>query len=237
MKPPLDDLLAGKPSLSVGVLTADLLRLGDELMLLEKEGASLIHVDVMDGCFCPQLTVGPVFVRAIPDRFVRDVHLMVDAPLEKVEDFVAAGADILTFHLEADIHPHRVLQTLRGRQISRGIALNPGTPVSLVEPLLDEIELLLILAVNPGWSGQTFLASTAGRLAEARGLIGDRAIALAVDGGVTRSNIGEIASFGPNLIVTGSAVFDGGNAGDNFRRMVAKIEESNAYSVAAEPGS
>jgi ribulose-phosphate 3-epimerase len=237
VKPPLDDLLAGKPSLSVGVLTADLLRLGDELMLLEQGGVSLIHVDVMDGCFCPQLTVGPVFVRAIPDRFVRDVHLMVDGPLEKVEDFVAAGADILTFHLEADTHPHRVLQTLRGRQILRGIALNPGTPVSLVEPLLDEIELLLILAVNPGWSGQTFLASTSGRLAEARRLIGDRAIALAVDGGVTRANIGEIASLGPNLIVTGSAVFDGGDAGDNLRRMMTKIEEPKALSVAAEPDS
>jgi ribulose-phosphate 3-epimerase len=237
VKPPLDDLLARKPSLSVGVLTTDLLRLGDELMLLEQGGVSLIHVDVMDGCFCPQLTVGPVFVRAIPDRFVRDVHLMVDRPLEKVEDFVAAGADILTFHLEADTHPHRVLQTLRGRQIVRGIALNPGTPVSLVEPLLDEIELLLILAVNPGWSGQAFLASTAGRLAEARSLVGDRAISIAVDGGVTRANIGEIASFGPNLIVTGSAVFDGGDAGDNLRRMMAKLEDPKALSVAAEPGS
>ncbi len=237
MKPPLDDLLAGKTSLSVGVLTADLLRLEDELMLLEQGGVSLIHVDVMDGCFCPQLTVGPVLVRAIPDRFVRDVHLMVEGPLDKVEDFVAAGADILTFHLEADPHPHRVLQTLRGRQIVRGIALNPGTPVSFVEPLLDEIELLLILAVNPGWSGQTFLPSTAGRLAEARALIGDRAIALAVDGGVTRANIGEIASLGPNLIVTGSAVFDGGDARDNLRRMMAKIGEPKELSVTAEPGS
>jgi ribulose-phosphate 3-epimerase len=237
VRPPLDDLLSGKPSLSVGLLTADLLSLGDELMLLEQEGVSLIHVDVMDGCFCPQLTVGPVFVRAIPDRFVRDVHLMVDAPLEKVEDFVTAGADILTFHLEAAIHPHRVLQALRGRQIMRGIALNPGTPVSLVEPLLNEIELLLILAVNPGWSGQTVLASTAGRLAEARRLIGDRAIVLAVDGGVTRANIGEIASYGPNLIVTGSAVFDGRDVGDNVRRMMAEIEEPKVLGIGAEPRS
>ena len=237
MRPPLDDLLSGKPSLSVGVLTADLLSLGDELMLLEQEGVSLIHVDVMDGCFCPQLTVGPVFVRAIPDRFVRDVHLMVDAPLEKVEDFVTGGADILTFHLEAAIHPHRVLQALRGRQIMRGIALNPGTPVSLVEPLLNEIELLLILAVNPGWSGQTLLASTAGRLAEARRLIGERAIVLAVDGGVTRANIGEIASYGPNLIVTGSAVFDGRDVGDNVRRMMAEIEEPKVLGIGAEPRS
>jgi ribulose-phosphate 3-epimerase len=237
VKPPLDDLLAGQPSLSVGVLTADLLRLGDELLLLKQEGVSLIHVDVMDGSFCPQLSVGPAFVRAIPDGFFRDVHLMVDRPLEKVDDFVAAGADMLTFHLEADTHPHRVLQTLGGRRIVRGIALNPGTPVSLVEPLLDEIELLLVLGVNPGWAGQTFLPSTAGRLAEARRLIGDRAIALAVDGGVNRANLAEIASYGPNIIVTGSAVFDGGDAGDNVRRMMAEIEEPEALGIAAEPGS
>jgi ribulose-phosphate 3-epimerase len=219
----LTRVLGGGPHLSVGVLTADLLRLGDELALLERAGVSLVHVDVMDGRFCPQLTVGPSFVRAIPDHFVKDVHLMVDQPLGKVEDFLAAGADLLTFHLEAETHPHRVLQTLGGRGIARGIALNPGTPLSFVAPLLDELELLLVLAVNPGWSGQTFLPSAERRLAEARELIGAREIALAVDGGVTRENVAHIASLGPDLIVAGSAVFDGGNVGENLGAMLAAL--------------
>ena len=225
-------LLGGGPHLSVGVLTADTLRLGDELALLEEAGVSVVHVDVMDGRFCPQLTVGPSFVRAIPEHFVKDVHLMVDQPIGKVEDFLAAGAGLLTFHVEAETHPHRVLQTLGGRGIVRGIALNPGTPLSLVEPLLDELELLLVLAVNPGWSGQTFVASTERRLAEARGLIGARQIALAVDGGVTRENVAHVASLGPDLIVAGSAVFDGGNVGENLRTILAALAAAGLPQVA-----
>lgn len=225
-------LLGGGPHLSVGVLTADILQLGDELALVRGAGVSLIHVDVMDGHFCPQLTVGPSFIRAIPDNFVKDVHLMVDQPLGKVEDFLAAGAEILTFHVEAETHPHRVLQTLGGRGIVRGIALNPGTPLSFVEPLLDELELLLVLAVNPGWSGQTFVASTERRLAEARELIGTRQIALAVDGGVTRENVAHVASLGPDLIVAGSAVFDGGNVGENLRTILAALAAEGLPQVA-----
>jgi len=216
-------LLGGGTQLSVGVLTADLLQLGNELALLERAGIPFVHVDVMDGRFCPQLTVGPSFVRAIPDRFVKDVHLMVDEPLGKVEDFIAAGAELVTFHTEAEAHPHRVLQSLSGRGIIRGVALNPGTPLSVVEPLLDELELLLVLAVNPGWSGQTFLPSTERRMEEARELIGHRQIALAVDGGVTRSNVAHVASLGPDLVVTGSAVFDGGDVSENLRIMLAAL--------------
>lgn len=234
---PLAVLDSGGPSLSVGILTADLLRLGDELSVLDEAGVSLVHVDVMDGRFCPPLTVGPAFIGAIPERFVKDVHLMIDDPLGKVEDYVAAGAGVLTFHVEAERHPHRVLQSLGGRGICRGVALNPGTPLSVVEPLLDEMELLLILAVNPGWPGQTFLASTRGRLAKAREMIGDRAIALALDGGVTRANIGEIASFGPDLIVAGSAVFDGGDVSDNLGRMIAELARAGAARVAGASGS
>lgn len=227
----------GPPHLSVGVLTADLLHLGDELALLDAAGISLVHVDAMDGHFCPQLTVGPLFVRAIPDQFVKDVHLMVDEPLEKIEEFVAAGAELVTFHVEAAAHPHRVLQSLGGRGVVRGVALNPGTPLSAVEPLLDELELLLVLAVNPGWPGQTFLASTDRRLAEARGLIGRRRIALAVDGGVTRANIARIASLGPDLIVTGSAVFDGGDVAENLRTMLDALGAAEKPRLAVGEGS
>jgi ribulose-phosphate 3-epimerase len=213
-------LLADGPGLSVGVLTADLLRLGEELALLDEAGVRLVHVDVMDGVFCPQTTVGPPLVRALPDGVVKDVHLMVADPLDKVDDYVAAGAGILTFHLEATHHPHRVLQSLAGSGVVRGVALNPGTPVSAVEPLLDELELVLVLAVNPGWPGQTYLASTDRRLAEARRLLGSREIVLAVDGGITKANVGRIASLDVDLIVTGSAVFDGVSPLDNARFML-----------------
>lgn len=209
--------------LSVGVLTADLLRLGEELQALEDAAVDVIHIDVMDGVFCPQLTVGPPVVTAIPDRFVKDVHLMVDEPLGKVEAYVEAGAAIITFHLEATRHPHRVLQTLAGTGVVRGVALNPGTPVSAVEPLLDDLELLLVLAVNPGWSGQAFIPTTGDRIAEARALTAGRPAVIGVDGGVTVENAARVGVLGPDLVVAGSAVFDGTAPADNARALMASL--------------
>lgn len=209
--------------LSVGVLTADLLRLGEELDAVARAGVTQLHVDVMDGVFCPGLTAGPALVQALPDSFRKDVHLMVVEPLQKVGAFIDAGADAITFHIESTRHPHRVLQELRGSGVTRGVALNPGTPVAAAEPLLDELELVLVLAVNPGWSGQRFLPSTERRLAEARGLVGGREIALAVDGGVTRDNVADLAALGVDVIVAGSAVFDGSSAQANARHMLAAI--------------
>jgi ribulose-phosphate 3-epimerase len=209
------ELLDASPGLSVGMLTADLLRLGEELTALDEAGVSLVHVDVMDGVFCPLTTVGPPIVQALPDRFVKDVHLMVDEPLEKVAAYVDAGAGIVSFHVEATRHPHRVLQSLAGTGVVRGVALNPGTPLAAVEPLLDDLELLLVLAVNPGWSGQTFVPATERRLAAARALLAGREVVLAVDGGITKENVGHVASLGVDLIVAGSAVFDGGAVAEN----------------------
>jgi ribulose-phosphate 3-epimerase len=213
-------MLRRGPNVSVGMLTADLLRLGEELAVIGDAGVELVHVDVMDGVFCPQTTVGPPVVRAIPDSFVKDVHLMVDDPLEKVADYVAAGAGIVSFHVESTRHPHRVLQSLAGTGVARGVALNPGTPLGTVEPLLDELELLLVLAVNPGWGGQRFIPATERKLLRARELIGSREIALAVDGGITKENVEHVASLGVDVIVTGSAVFDGGAPADNARHML-----------------
>jgi ribulose-phosphate 3-epimerase len=224
------ELLAAAPTLSVGVLAADLLRLGEELEALDAAGIALAHVDVMDGVFCPQLTVGVPFVRALPDRFVKDVHLMVDDPLEHVDAFVAAGADIVTVHVESTRHPHRVLRSLGGTGVVRGIALNPGTPVSTVEPLLDELELLLVLAVDPGFVGQSFIRSTERRLAEARALVADREIVVAVDGGITKANVGRVASLGVDLIVTGSAVYDGVAPADNARAMADAVRGAQGSS-------
>lgn len=208
-------------TLSVGILNADLLRLGEQLDCLGRAGVELLHVDVMDGVFCPQMTVGPPLVAALPNAFIADVHLMIDEPLDKIDSYVEAGARILTFHIESTRHPHRVLQSLDGRGLIRGLALNPGTPVASVAPLLDDVELLLVLAINPGWPGQTFLPTTAARLAEARELIGDRRIALGVDGGVTRDNVERVAALGPDVIVAGSAIFSGGDVGENARAMLA----------------
>jgi len=230
----LQSLKQLSPTLSVGIITADLLSLGSELSLLERSGVKLVHIDVMDGCFCPMMTVGPPFIKALKTPLLKDVHLMIAKPLEKIADYVAAGADIITFHPEACTHPHRVLQQMRNmtnandpaRGLLRGVALNPGTPLAVLEPLLDEVEVILLLAVNPGWGGQKFIPSTFDRIARTKQLIAasGREILLAVDGGITRSNIAEVARTGVDIIVTGSAVFDGKAAEENARSMLEAVK-------------
>jgi ribulose-phosphate 3-epimerase len=223
-------LSAGGPRLTVGMLTADLGALNDELAVVAAEGIELVHVDVMDGVFCPMLTVGAPVVRAMRTPMLKDVHLMIDDALSKVGGFVAAGADLLTFHLESAAQPRRVLTTLAGavntndpeRGVLRGIAITPSTPVSAIEPLLGDLEYVLILAVDPGWGGQSFAPSTPDRVAQARELItaSGRSILLGIDGGVTRANIGEVLRLGADIVVTGSAVFDGVAVAENARFMV-----------------
>jgi ribulose-phosphate 3-epimerase len=223
-------LRATGPHLSIGILTADLASLGTELEVLEATGATIVHTDVMDGLFCPMLTVGPPVVKAQHTTLLKDAHLMVMAPEDKVEAFAAAGADIITFHPEGTRHPSRVLQVLARcenandpeRGIVRGVSINPGTPLEVIEPLIDQVELVQLLAVNPGWGGQVFDPSTERRLDRARDVIraSGRDVLLAVDGGVTRANVEHIAGLGVDIIVTGSAVFDGKVAAANARAMM-----------------
>ncbi len=228
-----ETLQAAAPTLSVGVLTADLLALGSAIRLLEAGGATAVHFDVMDGCFCPALTVGPPVIKAVTTPMLKDAHLMIEAPLGKVADFVAAGADIVTVHVEADRHVHRVLQMLgrmdnandAARGIVRGVALNPGTPVEAVEPLLDEVELVLVLGVNPGWSGQAVIPATWDRIARVRELVArsGRPMLVGVDGGITRTNVAAAVRAGADLVVTGSAVFDGRAPAENLRGMLQAL--------------
>jgi ribulose-phosphate 3-epimerase len=233
----LDRLRALCPTVSVGILAADLMDLGSELARLEKAEVGMVHVDVMDGCFCPSLTVGAPFVRGLRTPLLKDVHLMVNEPLDKLPDYVAAGADMITVHVEAAVHIHRVLQGLGGtehsagpgRGIVRGLALNPGTPLEwLAPPLLDELEMVSILAVDPGWSGQRLSPATIGRIARVKERItaAGKDILICVDGGITRDNIAAVASAGADIVAAGSAVFAGGAVEANIEHMLGVVRRA-----------
>ncbi len=235
-KPLLEQIRQASPLISVGILTADLMSLGSELELMDTAGVKLLHVDVMDGCFCPMMTVGPGFIKALKTPLLKDVHLMIENPLDKLESYVAAGADMITVHVESCRHIHRVLQKLGqftnandpNRGILRGIALNPGTPLETITPLIDELEMVFLLAVNPGWGGQKFIASTQGRLSRLRQMLREakKDILVGVDGGITRDNIAEVARMDTDIIVTGSAVFDGKTPLENAKFMISAVNDA-----------
>jgi ribulose-phosphate 3-epimerase len=157
-----------------------------------------------------------------------DVHLMIEDPLTKVDTYVDAGAAIITFHLEAARQPHRMLQQLAGRGVVRGVALNPSTPVAMAEPLLDELDYILLLAINPGWSGQSFLSRTASRLHAARELTAGYDIAIGVDGAINRENAGWVSSLGADLLVAGTAVFADPDLTESARFMLKATECASA---------
>jgi ribulose-phosphate 3-epimerase len=237
----LQSLKAGAPIISVGALAADLLALGADIARLEQTEARLLHFDVMDGCFVPMLTAGPPLIKAITTTLLKDVHLVIEDPLNKLGDYAAAGADLITVHVESCRHPHRVLQTLGAmrhvndpeRGILRGIAVNPGTPLTVLPPILDLVDMIELLGINPGWGGQQFVPSTIERAAEVRQMIraSGREILLAVDGGITKRNFAKIATIGADIVVTGSAVFEGGDPAGNIRAM---LETLRAAYVKAE---
>lgn len=227
---------APAPRLSAGVLTADLARLGAELDIL-RGAASWAHVDVMDGVFCPQLTVGPAFIAAVASAGIPvDAHLMVDEPRRMMPDIVAAGASVVTVHAEATKHLHRTLQELtalaarREPPVLRGVAISPGTPVQAIDPVLELVDLVLVLAVDPGWPGQAPAASTRRRIAAVRELAAGLGVTVqvGVDGGVTIENAAEIASWGADVIVSGSAIYDGTDPAGNLARLLAQLRPSPA---------
>ena len=196
------------------ILSADFSRLGEDVRAVMEAGGDFVHVDIMDGHFVPNISFGPAVMKSI--RHVTnkpfDVHLMISPVDPYLDAFADGGADIITVHAEAGPHLHRTLQAIRKLGKKAGVSLNPGTHPSAVEYVLDDIDLVLVMSVNPGFGGQSFIPSSLEKIACVRDMIGDRHIDLQVDGGVTAENAGQIAAAGANWLVAGSAVFKGGAA-------------------------
>ena len=193
------------------ILSADFSRLGQEMAAVEKAGADLIHIDVMDGHFVPNITIGPLVVKAVRSStsLPLDVHLMIADPDRYLEEFAEAGADILTVHVEACRHLNRTLQRIKDLKIRPGVSLNPATPLSSLEEVLDEVDLVLIMSVNPGFGGQRFIPGVLPKLRKLQQLLeaGGLKPEIEVDGGVNVHNSGEIARDGATILVAGTAVF------------------------------
>lgn len=194
------------------LLSADFARLGEEVRAVARAGADYIHVDVMDGHFVPNLTIGPLVVAAVRKvtDLPLDVHLMIEAPDRYIPDFAKAGADIITVHQEAVPHLHRTVQLIRSLGKKAGVSLNPATPVSTLDVILDDLDLVLLMTVNPGFGGQDFIPGGLGKIAALRREIDRRGLAveLEVDGGVKPDNIAAVAAAGAEVFVAGSAVFN-----------------------------
>lgn len=206
------------------ILSADFAKLGEEVRAIDSAGADWIHVDVMDGHYVPNITIGAGVVKALKPHTTKpmDVHLMIAPCDQYLEDFVAAGSDMITVHAEAGPHLDRSLQAIRDLGVKAGVSLNPSTPETVLEYVMDRLDLILVMSVNPGFGGQSFIESQLRKITRIREMIGERSIDLSVDGGVNASNAARVREAGANVLVAGSAVY-GNNDPTQYAANIAAL--------------
>ncbi len=215
-----------KPYIAPSILSADFSRLGEEVDSVIQAGADIIHFDVMDNHFVPNLTIGPLVCESLRKYGIKapiDVHLMTEPVDSLIKDFATAGATYITFHPEASTHIHRSLDLIRNLGCKSGLVFSPGTPLNCLEHLIEEIDMILIMSVNPGFGGQSFIKSSLDKISASREIISEsgRDIRLEVDGGVKIDNIAEIASAGADTFVAGSAIF----GSENYQKTISSMKE------------
>lgn len=221
------------PLIAPSILSADFARLGDDVNAVLNAGADIVHFDVMDNHFVPNLTIGPLICEALRDHGISapiDVHLMVDPVDRIIPDFAKAGASYITFHPEGSRHVHRTIGLIRENGCKAGLVFNPATPLTWLEHVIEELDLVLIMSVNPGFAGQEFIESSLEKLRQAREMIdaSGRDIRLEIDGGVKVDNIGEIAAAGADTFVAGSAIFGSDNYTATIAEMKAEIASATS---------